>query len=294
MPGVPILAIDYSLAPENRFPTASQEILDVYLWCISGKPEVEEMLGFQPKRIVVTGDSSGGLLLMVNTMILNDIRKQFPKEKDSIKLPVALVGFYSSFTIEALLTPSFITATVHPILFPSVFCSFVDCYIPDGKKQGLDENGNPLPEIDEPEPSWLARTWTNIKHPWSIVHWFWSTWLELFMYPTAWYDQTPESLRARLVSDHRFCCHPYMSPLNYDDFESLQEMSLHLISMRFEPILDHSVMMAKKWKGPIKFEMMGELVHAYLNLLPMKGQYEEGYNHAVATLKSYIVHEDTI
>lgn len=39
--GMPILAVDYSLA--CPFPVSNQEVLDVYLWLFSGKKEVKGM-----------------------------------------------------------------------------------------------------------------------------------------------------------------------------------------------------------------------------------------------------------
>lgn len=33
--GVPIISVDYSLAPEKKWPAAIQDILDVYLWLTS-------------------------------------------------------------------------------------------------------------------------------------------------------------------------------------------------------------------------------------------------------------------
>lgn len=75
--GVPILAIDYSLTVP--FPIQNQEILDVYLWTLSGGEDVKETLGFHPKKIVLFGDSGGAFLCLTNTIILNELNKQIIK-----------------------------------------------------------------------------------------------------------------------------------------------------------------------------------------------------------------------
>lgn len=290
LPGVPILTIDYALSPANKFPIAQQQILDVYLWTLSKKPEVEQMLGFHPKGIVVSGDSSGGLILMVNAMIINDIKKQYPSDSRSLIIPKSLVGFYSSFTIESLLTPSFINSCVHPFLFPSVFCNMVYAYLPDGRRPGIDGNGNPLPlESSVDLRSWGERIWSFIKAPFVHAAWYWRSYVNLFDKTDLWYMQGPVALKAKLMADIGFTKHAYLSPLNYDDFDSLSSMSLHLTSMPFEPILDHSIMMAKKWKGEVTFDIMGELVHCYLNLLVCGGEYEQAYKHSIGLLRKALL-----
>lgn len=54
------LVIDYRLAPENPFPAAVQDSLKAYRWLLSR--------GFEPKRIIIAGDSAGGGLV-VSTMV---------------------------------------------------------------------------------------------------------------------------------------------------------------------------------------------------------------------------------
>src|SRR5688572_28390309 len=76
--GIPIISIDYSLSPEARFPTQIQEALDVYLWLISEKKEVHDLLGFYPKKIVLVGDSAGANYLTGLALALNQIRQRQP------------------------------------------------------------------------------------------------------------------------------------------------------------------------------------------------------------------------
>ena len=54
--GVPALAPDYRLAPEHRFPAATEDCLAVYRAMIAG--------GHRPDRIIVAGDSAGGNLAL--------------------------------------------------------------------------------------------------------------------------------------------------------------------------------------------------------------------------------------
>ena len=53
--GVPILSIDYSLAPEAPFPRALEECFFVYAWCLNNFHQ----LGTTGKYFCVAGDSAG-------------------------------------------------------------------------------------------------------------------------------------------------------------------------------------------------------------------------------------------
>ena len=101
--GINILTISYSLTVP--YPVPLQELLDVYLWLFSGKPEVKRMLGFHPKKIIFAGDSVGAFFGITLCIVLNELNKKLRKSGQvngfattssypSVPLPISIISIY--------------------------------------------------------------------------------------------------------------------------------------------------------------------------------------------------------
>ena len=66
--GASILLIDYSLSPENIFPSAVNDAKTAYHWMLSNGPDGEE----EHKSIYISGDSAGGGLSVATTLSIKD------------------------------------------------------------------------------------------------------------------------------------------------------------------------------------------------------------------------------
>ncbi|MBU3918038.1 alpha/beta hydrolase, partial [bacterium] len=73
--GIPVLSIDYRLAPEHPFPYPLDDCVGAYSGLLSQ--------GYQPENIVIVGDSAGGNLALTTLLKLRD---------DKIPLPAAGVA----------------------------------------------------------------------------------------------------------------------------------------------------------------------------------------------------------
>jgi epsilon-lactone hydrolase len=68
---VRVFALDYRLAPENRFPAAVEDAVAGYRWLLDQ--------GVDPQEIVIGGDSAGGGLTMATLIALRDAGERLPR-----------------------------------------------------------------------------------------------------------------------------------------------------------------------------------------------------------------------
>jgi acetyl esterase len=69
-----VVAINYRLAPENKFPAAFEDAVAASDYCLTHARE----LGADPNRVAIGGDSAGGNLTAAAMIALRDLGKQLP------------------------------------------------------------------------------------------------------------------------------------------------------------------------------------------------------------------------
>ncbi|HNV54102.1 MAG TPA: alpha/beta hydrolase [Pseudomonadales bacterium] len=69
--GIRVLAVDYRLAPEHRFPAAQQDALAAYQWLLDQ--------GHEPEQIIIAGDSAGGGLSCALLLQLKQLAEPQPR-----------------------------------------------------------------------------------------------------------------------------------------------------------------------------------------------------------------------
>lgn len=127
MPGSVLISVDYSLAPDSKFPIALQEALDVYLWLTSVNPEVEKVIGIKPQKILLVGDSAGGHIICSLLMILNDILKiqndsnNPSTQQNAVQMPEAVFALFPLVTMSLYAYPSMIVLMAEPIVPMNLF-----------------------------------------------------------------------------------------------------------------------------------------------------------------------------
>jgi len=112
---VPILSVDYSLAPEAAYPRAFEEVFYSYCWMLKNI----DKLGTTGKRIIVAGDSAGGNLVASATLktITSSIRK-----------PDAVVLSYAALLIQFYPSPSRLLSLIDPLLMFGILLRCLNAY----------------------------------------------------------------------------------------------------------------------------------------------------------------------
>jgi acetyl esterase len=79
---VPVLSLDYRLAPEHPFPAAPDDCLGAYLWLTSAEGCAATLPrcpgGAGGMRVIIAGDSAGGHLTLLTAMRVRDLRAGVP------------------------------------------------------------------------------------------------------------------------------------------------------------------------------------------------------------------------
>ena len=100
---VPILSVDYSLAPEYPFPRQLEEVFYAYCWAIKNA----HLLGTTAEKICVCGDSAGGNLT---------VAMAFRAIAMGVRLPTGILSAYGTFLIRYTPSPARVMALMDPLL----------------------------------------------------------------------------------------------------------------------------------------------------------------------------------
>lgn len=118
---IPIVSIDYSLAPENPFPRAFEEVFYTYCWLLQNA----DLVGSTGKKIIFVGDSAGGNL---NTACV---------------VKIIETGIAKPFGLLIIFTPLFLDFCTSP----ARFLSFVDPLLPYGFAMRVFKNYGSKPAV---------------------------------------------------------------------------------------------------------------------------------------------------
>lgn len=112
---VPILTVDYSLAPQAPFPRALEEVMQCYVWALQNAAQ----LGWTGERVCVAGDSAGGNLIMGMTLQTIDL---------GIRIPDSVFCAYTPLTLDLVPSPSRLLCVMDPLLPLGFMLSCLEAY----------------------------------------------------------------------------------------------------------------------------------------------------------------------
>ena len=240
-----LINFDYPLCPEHRFPVALELLLDFYLWLTNCHEEVEKILGFKPKQIILSGDSSGANLSAALLVLLNDIRRNSALTIDSLELimPSSVALFMPKMVIKLQFVPSFIYTLFDPILSAVLLLRAGEMYMPIRKK-------------DPVTGQWKLVTGrrtkgTKVKRS-AIVG-------DEKVDDGEIHEDIPKDYVSHLEYD--FVPSVYHSPLDYEHLDELSDVKLTVLSTTFDPLMDESIEVVRRWPGPSSLYVVDPCFH---------------------------------
>lgn len=127
--GIRVISYDYVLAPDHKFPAASDDVLRVYQALLDGAGG----LGVQAEALVVGGDSAGGNL---TAGLMHDLAgRGLPMPAGQLLIYPAVDGRMNSASMQAL--------AQQPLLPKARIDWFLDLYLPEGQDR-TDPRFSPL------------------------------------------------------------------------------------------------------------------------------------------------------
>ena len=109
---VPILSIDYRLAPEHPYPQGLEDCISSYNWLLSK--------GYDPKNIIISGDSAGGYYASLTLVKLRN---------EGIPLPAGAILFSPATDIAITGETAFTNGPTDPILADLGIFWWNECYL---------------------------------------------------------------------------------------------------------------------------------------------------------------------
>ena len=69
---IPIIGINYGYAPKHKYPEGLNDCFQAYMWILN---HCEQELGIKPEKILISGDSAGGSLVLGLVLLIIAMNK---------------------------------------------------------------------------------------------------------------------------------------------------------------------------------------------------------------------------
>ncbi|XP_052390041.1 hormone-sensitive lipase [Carassius gibelio] len=302
---VPILSVDYSLAPEAPFPRALEECFYAYCWALKNC----HLLGSTAERVCLVGDSAGGNLCITVSM---------RAMSHGVRVPDGIVAAYPATLLTTDASPSRLLTLIDPLLPLSVLYKCIDAYAGTSF-----QSAQPAQQLDtlaalghdtvklltnfaqgatnwfqtllDPKAASSSSLTTSSNGPSSTKSHSVEKPQEVKEYPDNF-----EPLRSRCLVDIRTPCtpimkNPFVSPLLAPDSLLKGLPPVHIVASALDALLDDSVMLAKKLRNmnqPVTLTVVEDLPHGFLSLLQLSKETQEASDICVKRIREVFQQEE--
>ncbi|CAF4928443.1 unnamed protein product [Rotaria sp. Silwood1] len=260
---IPIVSVDYSLAPEYPYPRAIEECFYAYAWILKNANK----LGWTGKTLFLAGDSAGGNLITVFTIKAIEA---------GLRKPDAIICFYTPFLLCYSLSPSRLLAVMDPLLNTGFLWRCLAAYtgIKSDNKPPNDDLSSATVNIDKaPEKRRKISSDTSSLDQILSEDENTSESIQLDgkdIYHARLVD-IMGSRQAHLLRKLREASlpnHPHMSPLRASDEILRQFPTTYLFPCARDPFIDDNVEFARRLRSlnvPHHLTVVDEWPHGYLD-----------------------------
>uniref|UniRef100_A0A4W5Q557 Lipase E, hormone sensitive type n=1 Tax=Hucho hucho TaxID=62062 RepID=A0A4W5Q557_9TELE len=309
--GVPILSVDYSLAPEAPFPRALEDCFYAYCWAIKN----HHLLGWTGENVCLAGDSAGGNLCITTSM---------RAASHGVRMPDGIVAAYPAILLTAYASPSRLLTLFDPLLPLSVLSRCLSAYA--GKTKQVEkvstlsmvrrDTGLLLRDFKQGASNWIhslldpnraAATASTGRYTSSVSEASISSphsdppegvvLKHPREFPLGFEPLRSERLAEMKLATSPVVRNPYMSPLLAPDSMLRGLPPIHLVACALDPMLDDSVMFAKRLRNvdqPVTLCVVDDLPHGFLSLSQLSRETREAANVCVNRIRDVFDQKDSV
>ncbi|XP_029976126.1 lipase, hormone-sensitive a [Salarias fasciatus] len=295
--GVPVLSVDYSLAPEAPFPRALEECFYAYCWALNNC----QLLGSTAERVCLAGDSAGGNLCITVSM---------KAISTGVRVPDGIMAAYPATLIAMDVSPSRLLTLIDPLLPLGVLAKCLNAYA------GV-EYQTAAPAACGGTLSALGRDTALLL---SDLTQGASNWIQSFLDPTRStqstrrpsqaaspppaaaaaclidYPEGFEPLRSEWLSviqrlSSPVVRNPFVSPLLAPDALLKGLPPVHIVTSGLDPLLDDSVMFGRRLRAtgqPVSLTVVPDLPHGFLSLSQLAKETEAATAACMARMREVL------
>ncbi|KAL2079969.1 hypothetical protein ACEWY4_023762 [Coilia grayii] len=286
---VPILSVDYSLAPEAPFPRALEECFYAYCWALQNC----HLLGSTAERVCLAGDSAGGNLCITMSM---------RAMSNGVRMPDGIMAAYPATLLTADASPSRLLTLIDPMLPLGVLCKCINAYagVESQTVESNEELGTLgafgrdtallLTDLSQGASSWfqslldpVSLSVSSNRPPESArkagnAAGNVGTNSGLVDYPEGFVPLRSEQLSEVRTPSALILKNPYVSPLLAPSNLLKGLPPLHIVAPALDGLLDDSVMFAKRLRSigqPVTLTVIEDLPHGFLSLTHLSKETEQ-------------------
>ncbi|XP_042166073.1 lipase, hormone-sensitive a isoform X2 [Oncorhynchus tshawytscha] len=302
---VPILSVDYSLAPEAPFPRALEECFYAYCWALKNC----HLLGSTAERVCLAGDSAGGNLCI--TVSMRAIAC-------GVRVPDGIMAAYPATLLTIDASPSRLLTLIDPLLPLGVLSKCLNAYAGvDSQAVQPTEGTSTLSALGRDTALLIsdlthgASNWIQSFLPAEVLGSLSSSHQKSLDNEAHYRSTSPSSSSSNSSSGPRdypegfeplrserlaviqtpscpIVKNPFVSPLLSPDDLLRGLPPVHLVASALDALLDDSVMFAKKLRDmgqPVTLRVVEDLPHGFLSLLGLAKETQVASDICVARIR---------